>query len=206
MINQRELSANNGNSENTSNSKTITINNKNLKGSETEKNLYKTFAGESRARVKYELFAEKAKQEGYQWLGELFSDVGANELAHARAAYKMFLSLIGDTLSNLRDAVSGETDEYTNVYKEFEETASKEGFTDIANFFKELREVEEEHSKNFKELADKLASGNIFKGDKNSKWYCMNCGYIYEGDEAPAVCPLCKYPKGYFKKYCEEDS
>ncbi|MCQ2969430.1 MAG: rubrerythrin family protein [Clostridium sp.] len=191
--------SNNINENNVDNS----TNNNSLKGSETEKNLYKTFAGECRAVVKYMLYAEKAKEEGYMWLGEVFDDTSLNELAHARVVLKTFLGLIGSTLDNLKDVFAGETNEYENLYKEFEETAQREGFMKIAKFYKELREVEENHSKNFKELSDKLDDGTIFEGPMESKWYCMNCGYIYEGPEAPAVCPLCGYPRAYFKRYCE---
>lgn len=179
---------------------------KSLKGSETEKNLFRTFAGESRACVKYTLFAERAKLEGYQWLAEEFHNTSLNELAHARAAYSMFLGLVGTTVNNLKDAIAGETEEFTNIYKGFMETAEKEGYPEVATFYKELMEVEEEHSKNFKWLFDKLKAETIFKGNKDTKWYCMNCGYIYEGSEAPEVCPLCKFPRGYFKEYCDETS
>lgn len=179
------------------------MNKKLLKGSETERNLYKTFAGESRAVVKYMLYAEKARAEGYMWLGEEFDDTSLNELAHARVVLKTLLGSIGTTLDNLKDAVAGETNEYENLYKEFEETAEREGFTPIAEFYKELREVEENHARAFKDLADKIEDGTIFEGPVESKWYCMNCGYIYEGPEAPAVCPLCGYPRGYFRQYCE---
>lgn len=194
----------NSNIENTAGSANKSISGKsNLKGSQTEKNLYKTFAGECRATVKYMLYAERAREEGYRWLGEVFDETALNELAHAREVLKTFLGLVGTTLDNLRDAVSGETNEYEDIYKDFEETAKKEGFNNIASFYKELREVEENHAKNFDDLVNKLQEGNIFKGPEGSKWYCKNCGYIYEGAEAPAVCPLCKYPRGYFKRYCE---
>ena len=179
------------------------VSNKTLKGSETEKNLYKTFAGESRAVVKYMLYAEQAKSESYMWLGEVFDNTALNELAHARVVAKTFLRIVGTSLDNLKDSLAGETNEYENLYKEFQETAEREGFTQIAKFYKELREVEESHARTFKDFIDKLEDGTMFEGPVESKWYCMNCGYIYEGAEAPAVCPLCGYTRGYFKQYCE---
>lgn len=174
-----------------------------LKGSKTEKNLYRTFAGESRAATKYTLFAEKAKQEGYQWVAQIFSETALNELAHARRTYGQFLKQVKSTSDNLLDAVLGETEEYKEIYKKFESEAKEEGFDDIAAFFKELREVEEAHAVRYKKLYDKLQDGTMFKGPTNSKWCCMNCGYIHEGPEAPVVCPLCKYPRAYYRPCCE---
>lgn len=174
-----------------------------LKGSKTEKNLYRTFAGESRARNKYTLYAEKAKKEGYRGIAEVFEITADNELAHARKVYGDFLNLICSTKENLMDAICGEMDEDDNIYAKFEREAREEGFSEIADFYKELREVEEEHAKRFKKLYDKLKDDRIFSGSKDSKWICMNCGYIHEGGEAPSKCPLCSYPKSYFKEYCE---
>lgn len=174
-----------------------------LKGSKTEKNLYRTFAGESRARNKYNLYAEKARKDGYQWVGEIFDTTAHNEFAHAREVYNKYLCLLGTTKENLIDAIMGETEEYKVLYKKFEMEAREEGFMDIADFYKELREVEEHHEERFKNLFDKLEDGTMFKGPEESKWICMNCGYVHEGMDAPLVCPLCKYPRAYFKPYCE---
>ena len=175
-----------------------------LKGSKTEKNLYRTFAGESRARNKYTLYAEAARCEGYQWVASVFDITALNELAHARRVYGQFLNNVCSTKENLIDAACGETDEYKNIYAKFEEEARQEGFTEIADFYKELREVEENHSEVFKDLYSRIENGTMFSGGtKDSKWVCMNCGYIHEGEEAPLKCPLCGYPREYFKPYCE---
>ena len=99
--------------------------------------------------------------------------------------------------------MQGETNEAQNVYKQYEQEARNEGFTEIADFYKELTEVEDAHSKRFKELYDKIEDGTMFKGTKDSLWVCMNCGYIHEGEEPPLICPLCKYPRAYFKPYCK---
>lgn len=177
-----------------------------LKGSKTEKNLYRTFAGESRARNKYTLFAEIAKLEGYQWIASIFEETAHNELAHARRVYNEFLKQIGNTKENLLKAIAGESEEYKDIYKKFEEEARTEGFKEIADFYKELQEVEEIHANRYTELYNEVCNNTVFKGNRDSKWVCMNCGYIYEGAEAPLVCPLCKYPRSYFKPYCEEQS
>ena len=174
-----------------------------IKGSETEKNLYRTFAGESRARTKYSFYAEKARCEGYRYIAEIFDEVSDNEKAHAREAYKRYLNKVGDTCENLLDAVIGESEEVSKVYKQFEETACKEGFKDIEKFYKELREVEESHCIKFKKLRKLFEEDKVYKRNEESLWQCMNCGYIHVGKEAPEHCPLCKYPRGYFKPYCK---
>lgn len=172
-----------------------------IKGTNTELNLYKTFAGESRARNKYNFYAEKAREEGYRWVGEIFDETANNEKAHGRESYKRYLEQVGSTLDNLEDAIMGEVAESKKIYKEFEETARSEGFEEIADFYKDLQEVEESHGNRFKMLAKMISEDTMFKHSDNDMWKCMNCGYIYEGTEAPKKCPLCKYPRSYFKPY-----
>ncbi|WP_294372420.1 rubrerythrin family protein [uncultured Clostridium sp.] len=172
----------------------------NLKGSRTEKNLYKTFAGECRARTKYDLYAEKAKCDGYMWIAEVFEETAKNEFAHAREAYKKYLSRINCTKNNLIEAAVGESEEANVIYKEFEKIAEEEGFHEIAHFYKELQEVEEHHKKRYLELAKKMKDNILYKSNnKDTLWMCLNCGYIHEGCEAPERCPLCGYSIGYFK-------
>lgn len=176
-----------------------------LKGSKTERCLYKTFAGESRARNKYSFYAEHARCEGYRWVGEIFDETADNEKAHAREVYNRFLKKVSSTEENLIDAVMGETDESKKIYKEFEEIARNEGFIEIADFYKELQEVEEFHGERFLKLANDIKEDTIFKSDEVSLWQCMNCGYIHEGKKAPTACPLCKYPTSYFKPLKEKE-
>jgi rubrerythrin len=177
---------------------------KKLKGSETEKNLYKTFAGESRARNKYNMYAEKARLEGYQWIADIFDETAKNEFAHAREVFNRYLGNVRSTAENLVSAMGGETEEFRKLYKEFEETARREGYTEIADFYKELREVEEAHAERYKELYEKVKDGKVFSSSEPTGWICLNCGYIHEGEEAPKVCPLCKFPRAYFKEKCKE--
>jgi rubrerythrin len=174
-----------------------------IKDSETLKNLLKTFAGESRARTKYNLYAEKARQEGFVWIGQVFDLTASNEYAHAREVWGKYLCMVKSTEENLLDAMEGEEEETNNIYKEFEEVARKEGFEAIADFYKELREVEESHRERFKDIYNKVKCGNVFKSSSESVWRCMNCGYIYEGKEVPEVCPLCKFPRAYFEPITE---
>lgn len=176
---------------------------KNIQGSQTERNLLKTFAGESRARNKYDLYAERARKEGYQWIADIFNCTAKNEYAHAREVYSRYLGKVKTTELNLLDAAKGESEENLKIYKEFENTARSEGFDDIADFFKELSEVEGHHEIRFLALYEKIKNGTIFKSDEVMNWQCINCGYIHEGKEAPMVCPLCKFPRAYFKPACE---
>ena len=174
-----------------------------LSGSNTEKNLYRTFAGESRVKNKYNLYAEKARQEGLQWVAAIFEETAENEKAHARRIWGDFLNLICSTKDNIKDSIMGEANKYKNLYRQYEKEAREEGFEEIANFYEELAQAEEAHEKRFKVIYDKLEKNTLFKGDSDSKWCCMNCGCIHEGMKAPVVCPLCKYPRAYFKAYCD---
>lgn len=175
-----------------------------LKGSKTEKNLLRTFAGESRARNMYTFFGDKAREQGLQYVGSVFDMTADNEKAHAREVYRRFLKAVDSTSENLQKSAMGEAAESTKIYKKFEEEARTEGFNEIADFYKELAEVEEHHMERFMALKQRLDDGEMFKGNKETVWQCMNCGYIHIGSEAPKVCPLCKYPQGYFKLYCND--
>jgi len=175
-----------------------------LNGSKTEKNLLKTFAGESRARNKYTFYAEKAEKEGYEYVASIFEATANNEMAHAREVFNRFLKMNNNTAENLMDAAKGEAFETSKLYKQFEQEARDEGFMEIADFYKELQEVEESHEMRFMKIYENLAAGMMFKRNVEIKWQCMNCGYIHIGKEAPLFCPLCKYPRAYFKIYCED--
>ncbi|MHC1684244.1 MAG: rubrerythrin family protein [Clostridiaceae bacterium] len=175
-----------------------------LKGSNTEKNLLRTFAGESRARNIYTFFAEKAREQGLQYVASIFEVTAQNEMAHAREVYRRYLRLVDDTSENLEKAAMGEAAESSRIYKRLEEEARAEGFKEIADFYKELAEVEQHHMERYMALKERLDNGEMFKGSKESVWQCMNCGYIHIGSEAPKLCPLCKYPQPYCKVYCKD--
>lgn len=170
----------------------------NINGSQTEKNLMAAFAGESQARNKYTFYAQVAKQEGYEQICKLFLETADNERAHAKQIFK-FLGGIGNTMENLKDAADGENYEWTTMYKEFEEVARKEGFNEIADFFHEVGEVEEEHEKRFLKLLDNIKQGRVFKRDEPVEWRCLNCGYIHTGTEAPKTCPACFHPQAFYE-------
>ena len=173
-----------------------------LKGSKTEQNLLAAFAGESQARNKYTYFAAVAKDEGLEQIAGIFMETAENEREHAKREFD-FLMGAGVTKENLKAAAAGENYEWTDMYPGFEKAAREEGFIQIAEFFKEVAEVEEEHEKRYLALLRNLEEGNVFKKDKVVKWKCRNCGYIHTGTEAPEVCPACAFPQSYYELMAE---
>ena len=117
-----------------------------LKGSKTEENLKTALAGESQARVKYEFYASQAKKDGYVEIKEIFQESSDNEKEHAKIWFKLLNGGgVPDTLTNLEDAAAGENYEWTEMYKEFAETAREEGFEDIAKLFDAAGATEKVH-------------------------------------------------------------
>ena len=187
----------------------------NIKGSETEKNLLKAFAGESQARNRYTYFSSVAKKECYEQISAIFLETAENEKEHAKIFFKYLQGgeteitasypsgKIGATEENLLAAAEGEKMEWGKIYPEFEKTAKKEGFSEIAKSFKEIAEVEEQHEKRYRKLLENVKHNKVFKKDRVVKWRCRNCGYVHEGKDAPEMCPACKHPKAYYELICE---
>ncbi len=188
---------------------------KSIKGTKTEKNLLASFAGESQARNRYTYFASVARKAGFEQIAAIFLETADNEKEHAKRFFKLLeggdaeivasypAGVIGDTAINLESAAAGENLEWTKLYKEAEETAREEGFEEIANQFKEIAEVEEEHEKRYRKLLRNIEEGKVFKKDNVVKWKCRNCGYIHEGKEAPEECPACAHPQAYYELLSE---
>lgn len=176
---------------------------KNLKGTDTEKNLMEAFSGESQARNKYTYFASKAKKDGYVQISKIFEETAANEKEHAKIWFKL-LEGIGSTEENLKEAASGEHGEWTSMYKEFAETAKKEGFLEIAKLFEGVGEIEKHHEERYKALLKNIEENKVFARGEKKIWICQNCGYIYVGDKAPESCPVCNHPQAYFKLSCKD--
>lgn len=186
-----------------------------LKGTWTEKNLLKAFAGESQARNRYTFFASIAKKEGYEQIAGLFLETAGNEKEHAEVFFKYLeggdveitaeypAGKIGNTAENLLSAAEGEKLEWGTLYPDFEKVAKGEGFKDIAKSFEEIAEVEEQHEKRYRKLLENMKNGTVFKRDKEVKWKCRNCGYVHHGKEAPATCPACKHPQSYYELLAE---
>lgn len=188
---------------------------KSIKGSKTEKNLLKAFAGEAQARNRYTFFASAAKKEGFEQISAIFLETADNEKEHAKRFFKYLeggdveitavypAGIIADTASNLLEAAEGEKLEWTKLYADFEKEARDEGFEEIAGQFKEIAEVEEQHEKRYRKLLSNVKLGTVFKKDKPVKWHCRNCGYVHEGTEAPKECPACKHPQAYYEVFGE---
>jgi rubrerythrin len=186
-----------------------------LKGSETEKNLLKAFAGESQARNKYTYFSNVAKKEGYEQIAGIFEETANNEREHAEIFFKHFeggdveitaaypAGRIGTTAENLLAAAEGEHMEWGTLYPAFEKVARKEGLERVADSLKEIAEIEERHEKRYRKLLANVEKGEVFKKEKTAEWKCRNCGYIHDGQEAPKVCPACKHPQSYYELLAE---
>jgi rubrerythrin len=170
--------------------------------SKTGENLRTAFAGESQARNKYTFFAKVAREAGLEQIAAIFEETADNEKAHAERIFN-FLKALGDTKQNLRTAIEGEHYECAEMYPGFEKVAREEGLTEIADFFREVAEVEERHEKRYRRLLKNLEENKVFKKDQVVKWKCRNCGYVHEGKEAPQECPACGYPQSYYELLCE---
>ena len=171
-----------------------------LKGSRTEENLRKAFAGESQARNKYTYFASKAKKDGYEQIAALFEETAGNEKEHAKMWFKLLNNgEIPSTLENLNAAADGENYEWTDMYEEFAKVAEEEGFNDIAYKFRAVGEIEKHHEERFRKLIDNIENKVVFSKDGDSIWICRNCGHVVVGKEAPNVCPVCNHPQSYFE-------
>ena len=186
-----------------------------LKGSETEKNLLKAFAGESQARNRYTYFASVARKAGFEQISAIFLETAENEKEHAKVFFQYLeggdteiqatypAGKIGKTEENLLAAADGEKMEWGKIYPEFEKEARKEGFKEVADSFKQIAEVEEKHEERYRKLLENLKTGKTFKREGKVKWKCRNCGYVHEGKEAPEKCPACKHPRAFYELFCE---
>ena len=174
---------------------------KELKGTQTEKNLMTAFAGESQARNKYTYFASKAKKEGYEQIAAIFTETAENEKEHAKMWFKYLEGgEIKSTAENLKAAAAGENGEWTQMYKEFAEVAEKEGFYEIAAKFRGVGEIEKHHEERYLKLLENVEENKVFTKDTGIHiWKCRNCGHIHIGEKAPAICPVCAHPQAYFE-------
>jgi len=184
--------------------------NKSIKGTKTEVNLMKAFAGESQARNRYTYFASVAKKEGYEQISAIFTETADNEKEHAKRFYKFldgdsieitatFPSGLGDTAANLKHAASGENEEWSELYPEFAKVAKEEGFGEISAAFTKIAEVEKHHEWRYLKLLENVKNGKVFEKDEETQWKCRNCGYIHKGKASPKICPACIHPQAHFE-------
>jgi rubrerythrin len=184
---------------------------KSLKGTKTEKNLLGAFAGESQARNRYTYAASKAREEGFIQISKIFEETADQEKEHAKRFFSMLqggeveitaafpAGTVGTTAENLAAAAGGEKHEWSTLYPSFAKTAEEEGFPEVATLFKAVCVAEKQHEKRYNGLLANVKSGSVFKKKDKVVWRCMNCGYLYEGTEAPAKCPACVHPQAHFE-------
>lgn len=172
-----------------------------LNGSKTQQNLWTAFAGESQARVKYAYYAAQAKKDGYEQIAAIFQETSDNENQHAKIWFK-FLNggKIKETPMNLKDAANGENYEWTQMYKEFANTAKEEGFTEIARLMEGVAGIEKDHENRYLALNAEIEKKEVFSKPESIVWKCRNCGYIITMKQAPQVCPICAHPQSYFEQ------
>lgn len=184
---------------------------KSIKGTRTEQNLLKAFAGESQAKNRYEFFSKQAKNEGFEQIAAIFMDTAREEQAHAKRFFKFLeggmveitatypAGRIGSTPENLKAAAEGENEEHTLLYPSFAETAKEEGFPQVAAAFKMVARVEVEHERRYLKLLQNISEDKVFMKDGKVWWKCMVCGYVYESEKALEVCPACQHPQSFMK-------
>ena len=188
---------------------------KSIKGTRTEQNLLKAFAGESQATNRYEFFAKVARTEGYEQIADIFQKTANQEKQHAKRFFKFLeggeveitatypAGVIATTAENLKAAAMGENEEWTILYSGFSEIAKEEGFPAIAAAFKIISKVEAEHEKRYLRLLQRIEDNEVFKRKETTRWECRNCGYIHEGTNPPEICPACQHPKAFFEEKSE---
>lgn len=174
------------------------------KSSKTWKNLEHAFAGESQAAIKYQYFASRAKKDGYEQIGAIFDETSQNEKEHAKIWYKlMHGGEVEDTTTNLEAAAQGENYEWTTMYEDFAKEAREEGYDDIAFKFEQVAAIEKGHESRYLKLHEEVEHDVVFKSAEVTVWKCRNCGYVFTGEEAPAICPVCAHPRAYFERLAE---
>jgi rubrerythrin len=188
---------------------------KSIIGSQTEKNLLASFAGESQARNRYTYFASFARKEGYEQIANIFNETAENEKEHAQVFFNYLeggdaeitatypAGIVKDTQANLEAAAAGEKLEWTKLYQDFAGVARKEGFPEVARSYDQIAKVEKFHESRYRKLIANMASGEVFKRKTVVKWHCSNCGYVFEGTEPPKECPACKHPQAYYEILAE---
>ena len=185
---------------------------KSVKGTKTEQNLLKSFAGESQARGRYVYLASIAKKEGYEQIAAIFNETAEQEKEHAKRFFKFLeggmveitasypAGILSTTVENLKAAAAGENEEWSELYPEFAKVADEEGFPQIAEAFRRIATVEAGHEARYLKLYERMINSTVFEDEEEIEWQCRNCGYIHKGKKAPEVCPACQHPKAYFER------
>ena len=170
-----------------------------IRGTKTQENLLRAFNVESEAKNKYEIYAAKAKKDGYEQIAALFLETARNEYAHSKLWFKLLRNGYPDTADNLKAAANGEHYEWTEMYLEFAKTAREEGFEALAKQFEGVAAIEKAHEERYRKLLENIETAQVFAKAGVTVWVCRNCGHIHIGENAPTVCPVCAHPQSYFE-------
>ncbi len=177
---------------------------KELAGTKTERNLQDAYCGESKARNNYTFFAQQAKKEGYEQIARIFEETANNEKEHAKIWLKLLYNgNLPETIKNLETAASTENYEWEDMYARFAKEAKEEGFEKIACLFETIRNIEKMHMTRYNKLIEQLRKSRLFQKEHQITWECAKCGYTFEGETAPEICPFCRHPQGFFFEKCE---
>ena len=186
---------------------------KSIKGTQTEHNLLASFAGESQARSRYTLFAQKAIEEGYEQIAAIFLATAEQELSHAKQFFSLLeggsveitaaypAGVVADTKTHLAEAAAGEREEWGDLYATFAETADREGFPHIARLYRNIANVEKMHEQRYLRLLDRVEKGEVFASEEPVRWYCRKCGFTVEAKTAPKRCPVCGMDQAWFERF-----
>lgn len=186
---------------------------KSIKGTQTEHNLLASFAGESQARSRYTLFAQKAKEEGYEQIAAIFLTTADQELSHAKQFFSLLeggmveikaaypAGVVADTATNLAEAAAGEHEEWGDLYANFATVAEEEGFPMIALLYRNIAKVEQMHEQRYLKLLERLKAGETFASPEAVEWYCRRCGFTVKAEKAPKRCPVCGADQGFFERF-----
>lgn len=184
---------------------------KSVKGTQTELNLMKSFAGESQARMRYTFFAKEAKKEGYEQIAAIFQETADQEMSHAKRMFRYLeggmveitasfpAGVIGTTAENLKAAAEGENEEWTDLYPHFAAVAEQEGFKEIATMYRMVAKAEAIHEERYRKLLERVENGTVFVREEEIDWICRHCGYVFTGKKPPKNCPTCLHPQAYFE-------
>ncbi len=184
---------------------------KSVKGTQTEQNLLKSFAGESQARMRYTFYAKEAKKEGYEQIAAIFLETADQEMVHAKRMFKYLeggmleitaaypAGKIGTTAENLEAAAAGENEEWTDLYPHFADVAEEEGFKEIATMYRMIAKAEAVHEEQYLKLLEHVKNGTVFAREEDIEWQCRHCGYVYTGKKPPKKCPTCLHDQAYFE-------
>ncbi len=173
----------------------------NIKGKQTENNVRSAISGEAQAALLYDIFARRAKKDGFEEIARIFQEISTNEKAHAKI-YLELLSCISTTDKNLLSSAETELHEHSIMYPEFAQKAREEGLEEVAKTFEMVAEIEKNHEDIFRKLLCQVENNSVFDKGMEARWICQNCGYRHTSSKAPDICPVCKHPRGYFSLVC----